>query len=263
MTLPGGSTAAAPQVAFVASELARVAQALETVTEARLTADRLTAAIAQANAVRAALRELRRLTFTAARCPLPALELLIAEMLAIHYCSDRGQTLDVLRGLLGEVRRRIHSHLGFFHADAARIFWVNPVADLQVMNLLEDCGGRLCGTDFMFCHALDEIPTDVPPSRRWRAWRWRIPWSARPRIAPRASSATHAATAPRRSSSRGFPGPVTAPWKAASCAASLSNDHRPSRCWKSNVPPVSDALRPALRTRLEALVETVHERRRR
>ncbi len=40
---------------------------------------------------------------------------------------------------------------------------MNPVADLQVMNLLEDCGGRICGTEYLFAHALDPIPTDVPP----------------------------------------------------------------------------------------------------
>ncbi len=31
------------------------------------------------------------------------------------------------------------------------------------MNLLEDCGGRICGSDFMFTHALDLIPENLPP----------------------------------------------------------------------------------------------------
>ena len=52
---------------------------------------------------------------------------------------------------------------GVLPADAVRVFWVNPVADLRVMNLLEDVGGRVCGADYMFCHALDPIPTDLPP----------------------------------------------------------------------------------------------------
>ena len=30
------------------------------------------------------------------------------------------------------------------------------------MNLLEDCGGRICGTEYMFTHALDAIPQDLP-----------------------------------------------------------------------------------------------------
>ena len=41
--------------------------------------------------------------------------------------------------------------------DAVGVFWVNPVADLRVMNVLEACGGRLCGTEFLFTHALDPL----------------------------------------------------------------------------------------------------------
>ena len=44
---------------------------------------------------------------TAEPCPMPALEMLVAEMLAIHYCSDHNETIDVLAGLLEEVRRRV------------------------------------------------------------------------------------------------------------------------------------------------------------
>ena len=40
------------------------------------------------------------------------------------------------------------------------MFWINPVADLRIMNLIEDVGGRICGTDYMFTHALDPIPED-------------------------------------------------------------------------------------------------------
>ena len=69
----------------------------------------------------------------------------------------------VLAELLEEVRRRVQAGVGVLPADAVRVFWVNPVADLRVMNLLEDVGGRVCGTDYMFCHALDPIPTDLPP----------------------------------------------------------------------------------------------------
>ena len=53
------------------------------------------------------LAELRRLVFTGRPCPLPALEMLIAEMLAIHFCSDHNETLGVLAELLEEVRRRV------------------------------------------------------------------------------------------------------------------------------------------------------------
>ena len=50
--------------------------------------------------------------FTADPCPMPAMEMLIAEMLAIHFCSDHEETLGVLGELLAEVRRRVARGLG-------------------------------------------------------------------------------------------------------------------------------------------------------
>ena len=49
--------------------------------------------LARANEIRRCLTRLRRLAYTARCCPMPALEMLIAEMLAIHYCSDRDECL--------------------------------------------------------------------------------------------------------------------------------------------------------------------------
>ena len=72
--------------------------------------------------------------------------MLIAEMLAIHFCSDQDEAIGVLDELLAEVRARVSAGIGVLAADAVRVFWVNPVADLRVMNLLEDVGGRVCGT---------------------------------------------------------------------------------------------------------------------
>jgi hypothetical protein len=161
--LPGGFVAPASQVRFVEGELRRVRAALDDLAGHRLTDDRLAAGIREANRARRLLAELRRTVFTAEPCPLPGLELLIAEMLIIHFCSDRDETIGVLEALRDEVRRRTVEGVGILPAGAARIFWVNPVADLRMMNLLEDCGGRLCGTEFLFCHALDEIPEDLPP----------------------------------------------------------------------------------------------------
>ena len=161
--LPGGFLAPRALVDFVAAELSRVGQCLAEYADEALTAERLAASIRQANQVRRRLGELRRLVFTAPVCPLPALEAQIAEMLALHFCSDPAETLAVLDDLLDEVCRRVNRGLGVLDADAVRVFWVNPVADLRVMNLLEDVGGRLCGSEYLFCHALDAIPEDLPP----------------------------------------------------------------------------------------------------
>ncbi len=165
VVLPGGMTAPGIQVDFVESELERIKKALESLAGQPLSDDMLRDGIARANAIRQRLSELRSLVFKAPVCPLPALELLIAEMLALHYCSDRDASLQVISDLLIETRARVDQGEGFLDAEAARIFWVNPVADLRVMNLVEDCGARICGTEHLFTHALDEIPTDVPPMR--------------------------------------------------------------------------------------------------
>ena len=71
--------------------------------------------------------------------------------------------LEALTDLVEEVRWRVKENRGVLAPDAARAFWINPVADLRVMNLLEDSGGRLAGTEFLFSHALDLIPEDLPP----------------------------------------------------------------------------------------------------
>jgi benzoyl-CoA reductase/2-hydroxyglutaryl-CoA dehydratase subunit BcrC/BadD/HgdB len=260
--LPGGFAAPAAQVAFVRSELERVRDAIESACGGKLDEAALTCGIRAANEVRRILKKLRQAVFTAAVCPLPALELQIAEMLAIHFCSDRDESARVLRVLLERVRARIAAREGFLSADAARICWVNPVADIQVMNLLEDCGGRLCGTDFMFGHALDEIPENVPPMEALARTALADPMvgSAGDR-ARRIARDIRACGAEAVVVSR-IPG-------ASHCATEgmvigeVVRAELDIPVVEIEVPPISDAIRPKLRTQLEALVETVRERRRR
>lgn len=260
VTLPGDGRAPASQVAFVHGELQRVRQAIEQATGRKLTDERLAAGIRTANQIRRQLRELRELTFTAPRCPLPALELLIAEMLAIHYCSSRDLTIRVYGQLLEEVRRRVAAGTGVLKADAVRVYWVNPVADLRAMNLLEECGGRLCGTDFMFCHAIDEIPEDLEPmealartaladpmvgscgQRADRICREARELRAEAVVVSRIPGASHCAAEGR----------VIRERLTASLGVPVV---------EIEVPPLSDAVRQAVRNRLEAMIETALARR--
>ncbi|HLA84245.1 MAG TPA: 2-hydroxyacyl-CoA dehydratase family protein, partial [Thermoguttaceae bacterium] len=161
--LPGGYRAPLDQVAFVRGELDRVRRHLEQRTGQSLDDARLAAGIARANQVRRLIGRLRHFAYSGEPSPLPALEMMIAEILSIHYCSDWAETVAVLEDLLDEVRRRLVSGDGYGSPDAARVYWVNPPADLRAMNLLEECGGRLCGTDYMMAHAIDPLPEDVPP----------------------------------------------------------------------------------------------------
>ncbi len=255
--LPGGFTAAKAQVDFTRGELARVREALCALTGAAIDDAALAAGIRAANEVRAVLAELRECVFAAPAAALPSLEMLVAEMLALHFCSDRAEALAVLRDLRGEARARAAAGEGVLPADAVRVFWVNPVADLRVMNLLEDCGGRVCGTEYMICHALDLIPEDVPPMEAL----------ARTALAdPMTGSAAERARRILRDAERfgaegivvsRVPGASHCAWEGAVIADAASARFP---VVEIEVPPVADALRPALRTRFEAMVEMCRAR---
>jgi hypothetical protein len=259
--LPGGLEAPRSQVALVRSEFERLRRGLEDLAGERLDDAELSEGIRAANTIRRRLAELRRLAFTAERCPMPALEMLIAEMLAIHFCSDRDETLAVLDALLEEVRRRIEADQGLLPPDAPRIFWVNPVADLRAMNLLEECGGRVCGTDYLFAHALDEIPEDLPPlealartaladpmvgpaeERAMRICADALRFGAEAVLISRIPGASHCATEGR-------------------AIAETVQSRLGLPVLEVETPPVSDSYATSMRTRIEALIETTRERKR-
>lgn len=260
VALPGGIEAPAVQIDFVSSELARVRHALEQTAGCKVSEAELAGGIQKANEIRAVLRELRQLVFTAEPCPLPALELLIAEMLAIHFCSDREEALGVLTELLREVRARVDSGTGFFGSDAVRVFWVNPVADLRVMNLLEERGGRICGTEYLFSHAIDALPTDVAPMEALARSAL-----ADPMVGPTAERAGRIC---RDAAALGSEAVVVSRIPGAGhCAVEgviigeMVRDMLDIPVLEIEVQPISDSMRPALSTRIDGLVETVRERR--
>jgi benzoyl-CoA reductase/2-hydroxyglutaryl-CoA dehydratase subunit BcrC/BadD/HgdB len=260
VNLPGGFSAPKCQVEFVKSQLERIKTAMEELTGEKLDERKLSAGIKEANHVRRLLSELRKLVFTAELCPIPALEMLIAEMLAIHFCSDRQETINVLKELLDEVKSRVWVGQGILDTDAARIFWINPVADLQVMNLLEDCGGRICGTEYLFTHALDEIPEDLPPLEALAQMAL-----ADPMVGSSIDRAQRICNDIRLFGSEAvlisrIPG-------ASHCAlesrviSEIVQEKFDIPILEIEVPPVTDSMRPTLLTRLQALMETVKARR--
>ncbi len=260
VTLPGGFSAPQSQVDFVRAELEHVKAALEDLSGRILHDGALTQGIAKANRVRRLLARLRYLAFTAPRCPMPALEMLIAEMLAIHFCSDQNETIAVLEELLEEVSHRVAAKAGHLSTDAARIFWVNPVADLQAMNLLEDCGGRICGTEYLFTHALDPIPPTLPPMEGLARM-----VLADPMVGSAADRAARIVADTARFGSEAvivsrIPG-------ASHCAleGEIIGEIIRAQCGlpvlEIEVPSITDATNATLGTRLQALVETVRDRR--
>lgn len=258
--LPGGFEAPREQVAMVRAELERLRPLFEDLSGERLDETACAAGIREANKVRRILRELRQLAYAAEPCPMPALELLIAEMLAIHFCSDRDESARVLAGLLNEVRRRVDRRLGVLPEGAARVFWVNPVADLHAMNLLEECGGRICGTDYLFCHAYDEIPEGMESMEALARMAL-----ADPMIGPAADRADRIC---RDIELFGAEAMIISRIPGAShCATEgvLISEAVRSRLdipvIEVEVPPLIDPVEATVRTRMEALVEMVRERR--
>jgi benzoyl-CoA reductase/2-hydroxyglutaryl-CoA dehydratase subunit BcrC/BadD/HgdB len=256
--LPGGFQAPEGQVDFVQSELERVRRALETCAGRRLTDQHLAAGVRRANRIRGQLSKLRQLVFSSPACPLPALEMLIAEMLAIHFCSDQDESIRVLDGLLEESSRRVDAGIGVLPPDAIGVFWVNPVADLRVMNLLEDVGGRVRGTEYLFSHALDPIPEDLPPMRALAQMALADPMVGSPADRAERICADICRFGAEAVVIASIPG-------ASHCAleGTVIGDIVRQRLGipvvEIEVAPISDAMEPTLRTRLEALVETVRQ----
>ena len=258
--LPGGFRAPAALVEAVKSELGRVTRALEQLDGAPLDDAALAAGIREANTVRRLLHDIRHAVFTAPRAPLPALELLVAEMFALHFCSDRAECIAVLEDLHAEVRARVQRGAGYGDANAIRVFWVNPTADLRVMNLFEECGGRLCGTDFLFAHALDVIPENIPPLDALARMAL-----ADPMVGPATDRAARICTDAARFGAEAvaisrIPG-------ASHCATESADIADAVRATLGlpvvdiEIPPLIEPLMPTVRTRLEALVETAREKR--
>ena len=259
-SLPGGLEAPRIQVECVRDELERVGVALGELAGQPLDDQLLAAGIREANHIRAILAELRQLVYGAEGAPLPALEMLIAEMLAIHFCSDRGESATVLSGLLTEAKARIVRHQFIIGADAVRVFWVNPVADLRAMNLLEDCGGRICGADFMFGHALEPIPESMPPLEALA----RIALSD-PMVGSAADRARRIVSQCQRLRAEAvlvsrIPGASHCAWEGA-LIQEFVRKHLGLPSIELEVPPIADPMLPTLRSRIEALIETARGRR--
>jgi len=258
--LPGDLSAPQVQVDCVREELERIGLVLSNLVGRPLDENTLAQGISAANEVRRLLSALRRAVYGASGAPLPTLEMLVAEMLAIHFCSDREETACVLTDLLAEADARLRRGDYVVPEGAVRVFWVNPVADLRVMNLLEDWGGRVCGCDYMFTHALDLIPQDLPPFEALARTALADPMvgstqeRARRVLADCRTFGAEAVVVSR------IPG-------ASHCAREGVIIREAVReglgipTIELEVPPICDALVPTLSGRLEALLETARARR--
>lgn len=149
-------------IELVAEEFQTIVQITETATHEKMNDAKLATAIREANHIRSLIHTLRMRVYASETPLFPALEMMVMEMFALHFCSDRIMCRAMLEQMVSELLDETQV-LPVANSKRAPIFWVNPTADLYAMTLLEDCGARLAGTEFMFMHALDLIPEDLPP----------------------------------------------------------------------------------------------------
>jgi len=258
--LPGGLAAPEVQVECVREELRYVASELGRLAGCALDDRALAEGIRRANVVRRLLERLRVLVYGSAGAPLPALEMLVAEMLAIHFCSDRQECAGVLSELLAEAEARSSRREFITSPEAVRVFWVNPVADLRAMNLLEDWGGRICGSEYMFAHALAPIPEDLPP----------LEALARTALADPMVGSTRERARRIVGDCRAFQAEAVVVSRipgASHCAREgaiireVVHSELNLPTIELEIPPVCDAMSPTIGSRLQALIETARERR--
>jgi hypothetical protein len=128
------------------------------------------------------------------------------------------------------------------------------------MNMLEDWGGRMCGTDYLFFHALDEIPENLDPMEALA-----MTALADPMVGSAADRARRIVSEIRLFGAEGLV--VSRIPGASHCAtegmeiAALVRRELGIPVVEIEVPPLSDSLGPVLRNRLEAIIEIIRERR--
>lgn len=159
---PGGSAYQESARAFVAGQLRGVVRRLEAVSGKQVTEAMLEESRDRFNLIRGKVAELRDLVYGAQRPPLPGLEMLLAEFIAPHACSDPDEAVAVLDDLLATVRHRLEHGLSPLASDPVRIFWATPPTDAALITLLEDLGGCIAGTEYMISHDFYRLAADKP-----------------------------------------------------------------------------------------------------
>ncbi len=150
-------------VKFLIGQYRGIVAKLEEVTGRSISENDLQASVKKFNRLRALVSELRELVYTKKRPPLPGLEMLLAEFIAIHYCSEPWESVRVLEDLINMVKGRVERNESPFENDPVRVFWVSPPTDAAVMTLLEDCGGCVTGSEYMISHAFYPLDESKPP----------------------------------------------------------------------------------------------------
>ena len=147
---------------FVAGQLKGVVRSLEEVSGHKITEEMLVRSRDRMNAIRIRVSMLRDLVYGADRPPLPGLEMLLAEFIAIHACSEIDESINVLNDLIYTVQKRLAAGESPLGTTPLRVFWATPPTDAALITLLEDLGGCIAGTEYMISHSFYPVSTEMP-----------------------------------------------------------------------------------------------------
>ncbi|MFH0765459.1 MAG: 2-hydroxyacyl-CoA dehydratase family protein [Calditrichota bacterium] len=155
----------APQAALelLKREVGEVIAKLEVAAGERLNEAKFQESVRQSNRLRSLIAELKRLTYTAPAAPLPALELMNVEFSALTGYGDREETIAILKHLIATVQDRVKKDVGVLDPDAIPIAWVNPTADPLLLCWWEDLGGRVVATEYVIRQALTPLSEGLSP----------------------------------------------------------------------------------------------------
>ncbi len=260
-TTPTGLKVPSRLVDFVVSQLTNVKNAIEKTTGETITNEKLEKAIGKSNRMRQLLGIIRDLSYGTVPVPFPSLETQICEMIALHFCSEMDESISVLEHVADTVEKRVENHEGVLPPDSCRCVWVNPVADLRAMNMFESLGGSIAGTEYLFRHALVQIPIGIDPMRALA-----LTALCDPMIGSSEYRARLIEEDARKYNAEGvvisnIPG-------ASHCATegTIIRDHIQKTTGlpvlEITIPPLIDSESSQLATRFEAFFETIRNRRR-
>lgn len=160
-TIGGGSAYQVSAKKFVMSELKGIVNKLEEVSGVAITEEMLAESLGRFNEIRKRVARLRDLVYGSARPPLPGLEMMLVEFIAIHACSDPDESIAVLDDLLDTVAYRLGRGISPLVDNPIRVFWAMPPTDASLITLLEDLGGCIAGTEYLITHAFYPLSEDV------------------------------------------------------------------------------------------------------
>ena len=150
---------------FLVQQFERVKLAVEQVAGQQITEEMLAESIRMSNRVRKLVRQIRELAYGTVPAPLAGLETMLCEFLAIHFCSDPIQCVAVLEDVLEVVRQRVKLGEGVLSSGAYRTVWAMPCTDPSIVQMWENMGGSVAGTEYLISHSRYRIRTAGAPLR--------------------------------------------------------------------------------------------------